>query len=81
MNVHSASDPAITSAEFAQFLHDVVGPSLSAVGLQIELLRMDYEGTPALPARLREIQAAVDSLMEQVRECTNRLSGARRLST
>jgi signal transduction histidine kinase len=59
---------------FAQFLHDVVGPSLSVMGLQLDLLRMDYAETPALSLRLREIQSSMEKLMEQIRECANSLT-------
>jgi hypothetical protein len=57
----------------AEFLHDVLGPGLSAVGLQLDLLRMDYGRDGILASRLSEIQTAVDDLMTQVRCYSNSL--------
>ena len=53
----------------SQFLHDSVGQNLTALGLQLDLVRMDLEGTaPDSSARLTEIQKMLEAMMEQVRE-------------
>lgn len=70
---NSISEPDHGPGRLAAFLHDVVGPSLSSVGLQLEMLRMDYETDARLTARLLETQASVEALMEQVRSFSNSL--------
>jgi signal transduction histidine kinase len=53
----------------SQFLHDSVGQNLTALGLQLDLVRMDLETTaPESSARLAEIQKMLETMMEQVRE-------------
>ena len=59
---------------FGRFVHDVVAPSLSAIGLQLDLLRTDFERHPVISRRAGEIQAEVERLMEQVRSFS-RFSG------
>ena len=72
MSPHSNSQPD-AATEVAPFLHDVIGPSLSSIGLQVELLRLDYEADTRLAARLTELQGTVESLMDQVRAFSNNL--------
>ncbi len=53
----------------SQFLHDSVGQNLTALGLQLDLVRMDLESTaPQSSAHLAEIQKMLETMMEQVRE-------------
>lgn len=53
----------------SQFLHDSVGQNLTALGLQLDLVRMDLEtAAPEPSARLAEIQKMLETMMEQVRE-------------
>jgi signal transduction histidine kinase len=53
----------------AKFLHDVVGQNLTALGLQLDLARMDIESVaPEACGRLTAIQRVLESVMEQVRE-------------
>jgi signal transduction histidine kinase len=66
-------EPPPVVQQTATFLHDTVGPSLSAIGLQLELLAADCERDPALRGRFGEIQNSVENLMEQVRDFSNRL--------
>ncbi len=55
-------------AKTAQFLHNVVGQNLAALGLQLDLVRMDLDGSPAAAREhLAEIQTLIESVMEQVR--------------
>ena len=70
---NSISESDYGPGRVAAFLHDVVGPALSSVGLQLELLRLDHEADARLTARLLETQASVETLMEQVRSFSNTL--------
>lgn len=59
----------------SRFLHDSVGQNLTALGLQIDLVRMDLEATsPDASARLAEIQTVLETMMEQVREYSYELN-------
>jgi len=62
-------------AETARFLHNVVGQNLAALGLRLDLLRMDLDGgVPEVCERLRETQALLESVMEQVRKFSYELN-------
>ena len=71
---------ALKSQEFerkmcSQFLHDAVGQNMTALGLQLDLVRMDLEETaPESSARLAEIQKMLEGIMEQVREYSYELN-------
>ena len=59
----------------SQFLHDSVGQNLTALGLQLDLVRMDLDATaPESSARLAEIQKVLETMMEQVREYSYELN-------
>jgi len=59
----------------SQFLHDSVGQNLTALGLQLDLVRMDLGATaPESSARLAEIQKVLETMMEQVREYSYELN-------
>jgi PAS domain S-box-containing protein len=59
----------------ARFLHDEVGQSLSAVGLQLDLLRMDFEGAvPDIRQRTMELQAMLETVMAGVRDFSYELN-------
>ena len=59
----------------AQFLHNVVGQNLAALGLQLDLVRMDLDGSlGAARDHLAEIQALLESIMEQVRNFSYELN-------
>jgi PAS domain S-box-containing protein len=59
----------------ARFLHDEVGQSLSAVGLQLDLLRMDFEEVaPGVRARTAEMQSMLETVMAGVREYSYELN-------
>jgi len=47
-----------------QALHDEIGPLLSAAGLRLQLLRMDF---PETAERVREITQALDEVIDRVR--------------
>ena len=53
----------------SKFLHDVVGQNLTALGLQLDLARMDLETvSPETCTRLSEVQQVLETIMEQVRD-------------
>lgn len=61
----------------ARVLHDEVGQVLSAVGLQLDVLRMDLkERCPEIEARTVEIQHLLERTIEQVRELSYELNPA-----
>jgi signal transduction histidine kinase len=59
----------------SKFLHDVVGQNLTALGLQLDLARMDVgKVSPETCVRLAEIQKVLETMMEQVREYSYHLN-------
>jgi len=59
----------------SKFLHDIVGQNLTALGLQLDLARMDVESiSPETCVRLGDIQKVLESIMEQVREYSYHLN-------
>ena len=59
----------------SKFLHDVVGQNLTALGLQLDLARMDLESvSPDTCVRIGGIQKVLESMMEQVREYSYHLN-------
>jgi signal transduction histidine kinase len=53
----------------SKFLHDSVGQNLTALGLQLDLIRMDLEAvSPETCRRIAEIQKILETMMEEVRE-------------
>ncbi len=71
---------ALKSQEFerkmaSKFLHDVVGQNLTALGLQLDLVRMDLESpAPEACRRIEEVQKVLEAIMEDVREYSYRLN-------
>lgn len=56
-------------ARLSQLLHDRIAQSLSAAGLQLDLVRMDLaDGAAAVPGRVAAIQDLIEKLMTQVRD-------------
>ena len=67
--------PGVERVKIAKVLHDDVGQILSAVGLQLELLRMDFEcRAPEIGVRTTEIQHLLDRAMAQLRKLINEIS-------
>jgi signal transduction histidine kinase len=59
----------------ARFLHDVVGQNLTALGLQLDLVRMDLESVqPETCLRIGEMQNVLESMMGEVREYSHELN-------
>jgi PAS domain S-box-containing protein len=71
---------ALKSQEFerkmaSKFLHDTVGQNLTALGLQLDLVRMDLESAaPEACRRIEEVQTILGTIMEDVREYSYRLN-------
>jgi len=59
----------------SKFLHDAVGQNLTALGLQLDLARMDLETvSPETCTRLTEVQQVLETIMEQVRDYSYHLN-------
>ncbi len=70
MNEHEA-----VLARVSRLLHDDVSQVLSAVGLQLDAMRMDFrEQAPAVDGRATEIQELLEQAIEQLRDITNELN-------
>ncbi len=71
---------ALKSQEFertmvSKFLHDSVGQNLTALGLQLDLVRMDLASvSPETCLRIGEIQKLLEEMMESVREYSYELN-------
>ena len=71
---------ALKAAEFqrttlSRFLHDSVGQNLTALGLQLDLIRMDLEATsPEICTRIAEMQRVLETMMESVRAYSHELN-------
>ena len=58
-------------------LHDEVGQVLSAVGLQLDVLKLDFRGDiPELSGRIDEVQRALDRAVQEVRALSYDLNPA-----
>lgn len=59
----------------SKFLHDAVGQNLTALGLQLDLVRMDLENiSPEICERIGAVQRLLESMMEEVREYSYELN-------
>lgn len=64
-----------TLAQVARLLHDDVSQVLSAAGLQLDALRMDFrETSPGVDERAVEIQGMLEQAINHLREISNRLN-------
>ena len=62
-------------ARVSRLLHDDVSQVLSAVGLQLDALRMDFrEASPGVDGRAGEIQELLEQAIEQLRDISNELN-------
>jgi signal transduction histidine kinase len=62
-------------ARVARLLHDDVSQVLSAVGLQLDAMRMDFrDQTPGIDERASEIQSMLEQAIEQLRDISNELN-------
>jgi len=59
-------------ARVARLLHDDVSQVLSAVGLQLDAMRMDFrEQAPGIEVRATEIQSMLEQVIGQLRDISN----------
>jgi PAS domain S-box-containing protein len=62
-------------AMISRFLHDTMGQNLTALGLQLDLIRMDMESiSPDTCQRIGDIQKLLEEMMESVREYSYELN-------
>jgi signal transduction histidine kinase len=62
-------------ARVSRLLHDDVSQVLSAVGLQLDAMRMDFrEQAPGVDGRAAEIQELLEQAIEQLRDISNELN-------
>ncbi len=62
-------------AQVARVLHDDVSQVLSAVGLQLDAMRMDFrDQAPGIDDRASEIQTMLEQVIEQLRDISNELN-------
>jgi signal transduction histidine kinase len=87
-SVASAPQPALAQMLFSalneheavlsrvsRLLHDDVSQVLSAVGLQLDAMRMDFrDQAPGVDGRASEIQELLELAIEQLRDITNELN-------
>lgn len=65
----------VALARVARLLHDDVSQVLSAVGLQLDAMRMDLRvQAPAIDDRATEIQTMLEQVIEQLRDISNDLN-------
>jgi len=62
-------------AGVSRLLHDDVSQVLSAVGLQLDAMRMDFrDQAPGIEERVSEIQTMLEQVIEQLRDISNELN-------
>ena len=52
----------------AGLLHDTVGQNLSALGLELGVLLLDFKDTPELAGRVSHLQVVLEETIDKVRE-------------
>jgi signal transduction histidine kinase len=61
----------------SRFLHDEVGQSLTAAGIRLDLLRMDFENRlPEIGERTQAIQELLEGVMSRIRDLSYELNPA-----
>lgn len=67
----------LESNRVSRTLHDEVGQVLSAVGLQLDVLKLDFQGVaPDIVERVRQVQEMLDQAMRRVRSLSYDLNPA-----
>ena len=75
MLLTSKSEQEAAVARIARLLHDDVSQVLSAVGLQLDAMRMDFrDRLPGIESRAAEIQTMLEQVIEQLRDISNELN-------
>src|SRR5438270_12111752 len=68
MIVSAINAREVESARISRLLHDEVGQVPSAVGLHMDVLKLEYKGAvPEFVERIHEIQKVLDSAVQLVR--------------
>jgi signal transduction histidine kinase len=77
MIVSSINAREVESARISRLLHDEVGQVLSAVGLQMDVLKLDFKSiAPEIVDRIHEIQHMLDHAVQEVRALSYDLNPA-----
>ncbi|MBI1898805.1 MAG: hypothetical protein HYZ57_07865 [Acidobacteria bacterium] len=77
MMVSSINAREVESARVSRVLHDEVGQVLSAVGLQLDVLKLDFrDRLPEIVKRTDEIQKMLDGVVQKVRALSYDLNPA-----
>lgn len=77
MLVSTINARELESNRVSRLLHDEVGQVLSAVGLQLDVLKLDFQkAVPELVERTHEIQEMLDQAVRQVRSLSYDLNPA-----
>ena len=77
MIVSSINAREVEFARISRLLHDEVGQVLSAVGLQMDVLKLDFKSVaPEIAGRIHEIQHMLDHAMQEVRALSYDLNPA-----
>ena len=77
MLVSTINARELESNRVSRLLHDEVGQVLSAVGLQLDVLKLDFQkDVPELVQRTKEIQEMLDQAVRQVRSLSYDLNPA-----
>lgn len=77
MIVSAINAREVESARVSRLLHDEVGQVLSAVGLQMEVLKLDFKAAvPEIVDRIQEIQQLLEGTVDQVRALSYDLNPA-----
>jgi signal transduction histidine kinase len=77
MIVSSINAREVESNRVSRLLHDEVGQVLTAVGLQMDVLKLDYRAqVPDIAGRINEIQQLLDQAVKQVRALSYDLNPA-----
>lgn len=77
MIVSTINAREVESNRVSRLLHDEVGQVLSAVGLQLDVLKLDFKKqVPEIVARVNEIQTVLDNAVKQVRALSYDLNPA-----
>ena len=75
MVVSTINAREVESNRVSRLLHDEVGQVLTAVGLLLDVLKLDFsEQVPEITERIREIQKMLDVAVEQVRALSYELN-------
>src|ERR1700724_3368893 len=75
MLVTAINEHEAALARVSKLLHDDVSQVLSAVGLQLDAMRMEFSNqAPDIDRRATEIQALLEQAIEQLRDVSNELN-------